>query len=172
MFTKWILPFRHRITILCPFLISSICATYSAHPWFDRRNNIWYASRLQIVRLVVMHFVPLLLHLSQYFSQHHFWDFFNLRQNKHPLDLFRGPSAVPFLSGTILYIFLAREEWEIHSLIFSIRIFFYLPPPREMWTQGLFNLSKQVSCSKSTPIYSRKTDARGEFRDFTNIHRW
>jgi hypothetical protein len=39
-----------------------------------------------------------------------------------------------------------------------------------MWTWGLFNLSKQVSCSKSTSIYSTEDRPRGKFRDFTKPH--
>lgn len=118
-------------------------------------------------------FVPLLLHLSKYFFQPLFLDFFSLTQNKHPFDLFRGPSAAPFLSAPISYIFLAREEWKNKSLNFFnmyLLLFTSLSPPGGMWTWGLFNLSKQVSCSKSTSIYSTEDRPRGKFRDFTKPH--
>jgi hypothetical protein len=99
-----------------------------------------------------------------------FWggDFFNLTQNKHPFDLFRGPSAARqhHSCQPQSYIFsLLREEWKNQSLNFFnmyLLLFTSLSPPGGMWTWGLFNLSKQVSCSKSTSIYSTEDRRRGE----------
>jgi hypothetical protein len=170
-----ILPFGLRLCLPRRFYLSGIGLQFNAHysclqhaRHIPSPSLIWSPKLCMIeirsAKLVVIHYSS----FRCYSICHNIFlnTFFGTSQPQTKQTSSR--SALLSLGSTVVSLKLKyfASEGKIYESQFEFfqyvcPLFTSLSPLGGMWACGLFNFSKQVSCSKSTPIYSTEGRKRG-----------